>query len=245
MTRDSFVFYRSFQEAVNALPADMKLPIYEAVIDYALNGTLPSLQGVELAIFSLIKPVLDKNNQLYANGCKGAKDGKKGGRPMKEKPQNNPKKTPKGLSEETPSSSNDVDEEVDVDDDVHDDVYEDVEGHVESDTRARMTDRDDRLLQDYALKALENINNLSDNARQWIGKPLENLIKWVAGKEEIKAGNDVISSVEYMQYLEFLTGHENRIVGAYEKYAECSQTNEIKNKRQYILTLLYNEARGE
>lgn len=110
MTRDSFVFYRSFQEAANALSTNRRLTVYSAVIDYALNGVLPELKGVEFAVFALIKPVIDKNNQLYINGRKGAKDGKKGGRPPKEKPQENPKKTPKGLSAKTPSPSNDVDE---------------------------------------------------------------------------------------------------------------------------------------
>lgn len=69
--RDSFVFYRSFYEAITELPNENQLEIYKTIIEYALNGTTNgSLNGINKSIFSLIKPQIDSNNQKYLNGSK-------------------------------------------------------------------------------------------------------------------------------------------------------------------------------
>ena len=100
MTRDGFVFYRSFAEALEALPADQYKAVMTAVCHYALEGTAPdSLDPLTGAVFTLIRPQLDANNRRYENGKKGAEFGKLGGRPKKgnatpTKPQTNPNKTP-------------------------------------------------------------------------------------------------------------------------------------------------------
>lgn len=99
MTRDSFIFYRSFKNAVRALPIEMRLNVYEAIIDYALEGIEPPQNGIERAIFEIVRPQIDANNKRYENGCKGAECGKRGGAPIgnqnaRKQPQNNPKTTP-------------------------------------------------------------------------------------------------------------------------------------------------------
>ena len=118
--RDSVVFYRSFYEAMKELPETDQAAIYNALFAYALDGEEPQLAGVQSAIFKLMRPSIDSNNQKYENGCKGAEFGKLGGRPPK-KPQENPKETPKKPQEnpkETPYEYEDEYEDVD------EDVYE-------------------------------------------------------------------------------------------------------------------------
>ena len=79
MERDSFVFYRSFYEAIRRQPKKLQADIYNAIADYALNGTEPTqVPDAVLSIFLLIKPQIDANNHRYAAG-------KKGGRPSKTK----------------------------------------------------------------------------------------------------------------------------------------------------------------
>lgn len=81
--RDSFVFYRSFFEAVSKLKKSDQAEVLLALCDYALNGTERPLNGVPAAMFMLIKPNLDANQRKYENG-------KKGGRPKtKQKPNDN------------------------------------------------------------------------------------------------------------------------------------------------------------
>ena len=71
--RGQFTFYRSFWDAIRCLPKKDKLPILEAVIAYALDGTEPaSLTQSQTALFSLIRPNLDASR-------KKAKSGKSGG----------------------------------------------------------------------------------------------------------------------------------------------------------------------
>lgn len=95
MKRDSFVFYRSFFEAIQKLRKTDQLKVYSQLCKYALDQELEENDGPAGAIFDLIKPQIDANNQRYVNGKKGAEYGKLGGRPKTPKePQENPKATP-------------------------------------------------------------------------------------------------------------------------------------------------------
>jgi len=73
MNRDSFIFYRSFYEAINELPDKEQLEIYKAISDYSLNFNEPKLEGISKTIFILIKPQLDANNKRFINGSKPKK----------------------------------------------------------------------------------------------------------------------------------------------------------------------------
>ena len=96
MERESFVFYRSFYEGIKELPRDIQGEVLTAIMEYGLNGvTTENQKPITKAMFALIKPQLDANNQRFENGRLGAEHGKKGGRPKKEKPQENPNLTPK------------------------------------------------------------------------------------------------------------------------------------------------------
>ena len=68
MARDSFIFYRSFYEAIKEVPAEAQLQIYKAISIYALEQEEIELSGIAKAIFSLVKPQLDANYQKYENG---------------------------------------------------------------------------------------------------------------------------------------------------------------------------------
>ncbi|MDR1104264.1 MAG: DUF6291 domain-containing protein [Endomicrobium sp.] len=91
-TRNSFVFYSSFFEAIKELEDKDKGIISYAIMQYGLTGESPKLTGYLKSMFLLIKPQIDANNERYENGCKGAeygklgKDfGKMGGRPKSKK----------------------------------------------------------------------------------------------------------------------------------------------------------------
>ena len=68
MARDSFIFYRSFYEAISELPKENQADTYDAIMQYALNQEEVELTGVSKAIFSLVKPQLDANYKKYENG---------------------------------------------------------------------------------------------------------------------------------------------------------------------------------
>lgn len=87
MERDSFIFYRSFYEAIKDLPRDIRLEVYTAIMEYALYGRPPqALKPFAAGIFTLIKPNIDVNTIRYESG-------KKGGRKSRTKKQTTPAET--------------------------------------------------------------------------------------------------------------------------------------------------------
>lgn len=79
MERDSFVFYRSFYTALKRMDDATLAESIKALCDYALDGQETELDGNAGIFFDLVKPQIDANNKRMI-------DGKKGGRPKKEKP---------------------------------------------------------------------------------------------------------------------------------------------------------------
>lgn len=69
--RDGFLFYRSFYEAIHSLPKKDRLSAYEALIEYALDGTTPCLSGAPAAVFTLAKPNIDASRRKAESGKKG------------------------------------------------------------------------------------------------------------------------------------------------------------------------------
>ena len=68
MARDSYIFYRSFYEAIKEIPELDQLSVYKAISIYALEQEEIELTGIAKAIFSLVKPQLDANYKKYENG---------------------------------------------------------------------------------------------------------------------------------------------------------------------------------
>ena len=72
--RDSFVFYRSFYEALLGMSSDNQGDCLMAVANYAINGVEPEVLTPEVRMFfTLVKPKIDKNNQKCENGKNGGR----------------------------------------------------------------------------------------------------------------------------------------------------------------------------
>ena len=70
LKRDSFIFYRSFYEAINELSVNEKAILFDAICSYSLDFKEPELSGICKTVFILIKPQLDANNKRFENGSK-------------------------------------------------------------------------------------------------------------------------------------------------------------------------------
>lgn len=74
---ESFVFYRSFRDAIDEMSDEDKLATLLAICDYALYGIEPKLKSVmPRAVFTVARPSIDANKARRVGG-------KKGGRPKK------------------------------------------------------------------------------------------------------------------------------------------------------------------
>lgn len=89
MERDQFTFYRSFWEALKALPKKDQLPFVMAVCSYALDGESKPLSGAPYASFLLVKPILDKASKKAASGKRGGSKQKANGKQNVSKPEQN------------------------------------------------------------------------------------------------------------------------------------------------------------
>ena len=61
LTCNSFVFYGSFYESISVLPLENQARIYDAIFKFSFENIEVELDGVDLAIFLLIKPQLIAN----------------------------------------------------------------------------------------------------------------------------------------------------------------------------------------
>ena len=98
--RESFIFYRSFYEALEGMDKESQADCLMALAKYALTGETGEMKPIVKMFLMMAKPQIDANNKRFENGCKGGEFGKLGGRPRKtpieEKEENeNPKITPK------------------------------------------------------------------------------------------------------------------------------------------------------
>lgn len=69
--RGSFIFYRSFLEAIQMLEAEDAKTFTLALGNYALDMVEPELCGVLKLLWTTVKPQLEANNKRYENGKKG------------------------------------------------------------------------------------------------------------------------------------------------------------------------------
>lgn len=65
MKKNSFVFFYSWKDALSECPAEVRLEVYESIIEYAQSGTLPRLKPMAQMAFNFIKVEIDRNNEKY------------------------------------------------------------------------------------------------------------------------------------------------------------------------------------
>ena len=89
--KESFIFYRSFYEAIKTMPDDgEQAKAYKYIFEYVFEGKEPNEKDFATAMFCMVKVNIDNANKRY---LASVENGKKGGRPPKnknlEKPSNN------------------------------------------------------------------------------------------------------------------------------------------------------------
>ena len=202
MERESFVFYRSFYEGIKELPRDIQGEVLTAIMEYGLNGvTTENQKPITKAMFALIKPQLDANNQRFENGRLGAEHGKKGGRPKKEKPQENPNQTPK-KPQENPNQTPNVN--------VNDNVNVNVNDNDDKDTSA-ITDEKKYYSSDNGV-----IKSISELKRDYLND--ENLCNAIIKNLKVVDKNMLSEQLEaFNQHLE-LQGERLKEVRDYRSH---------------------------
>ncbi len=63
--KKSFVFNIEWQEVLKEYPPEVRLEVYDAIIEYVASGTLSELKPLSKMAFSFIKKEIDYNNDRY------------------------------------------------------------------------------------------------------------------------------------------------------------------------------------
>ena len=99
--KESFVFYKSYEDAIACITDDAeRLKAYEVLIKYALHGEKEDVDGFAGVVLNMAIPTIDANNRRYEHAKSCAKYGKLGGRPKKQADE--PAKEPEKAEEEKP-----------------------------------------------------------------------------------------------------------------------------------------------
>lgn len=137
--RHNLVFMPSYKDSIRPLDDENRLLMYDALVDYAVDGIEPNLPPLLNALFLAFKPIIDNG---ISNYDAAVENGKKGGAP---KGNQNARKYPKKKQPKTtqnnpdqPKTTKDVDVDKDVEVDVEVDVEEEKDiGSAGSDSRSR------------------------------------------------------------------------------------------------------------
>lgn len=95
LIRDSFVIFKNWADAINALPDEYQLETYKALVQYGISGEMP--QGLSpVASAMLISFSVGMENSICRYSA-SVENGKLGGRPPKNKNLEEPNKTQQNL----------------------------------------------------------------------------------------------------------------------------------------------------
>ena len=79
MAKDTFIFRKEWKDAISGLPNEVRLEIYEAIIEYGTSGKLTDLKQLAKIAFNFAKVAIDKDAEKYAETISKRREaGKKG-----------------------------------------------------------------------------------------------------------------------------------------------------------------------
>lgn len=64
------MFFRSYYEGAKELDDEQRLAFYDALIEYALNDTEPTISGVPKSCFAFVKPDLHQEHKGEGDGAR-------------------------------------------------------------------------------------------------------------------------------------------------------------------------------
>ena len=66
MAKETFIFRKEWKDAISVLPDEVRLEIYEAIIEYGTSGKLSVLKPMAMLAFNFAKVSIDKDSERYS-----------------------------------------------------------------------------------------------------------------------------------------------------------------------------------
>lgn len=183
--RGQFTFWRSIFDSIEALPKKDRLPLFEAVCAYSLDGIEPKqLSAVQNALFMSYKPTLTKGRNKSINGSKGGS-----------KPKANAKQTES--SSVSLSNSQQAEKEVEKEKEVEVEKEKEIEVEVEKERKSKANDYARIISTWNAIPGLPHVEKISSgSARE----------KAVNARIRENGIDKVLQSIEAVKNSDFLLG---------------------------------------
>ena len=211
--RKAFAFYRSFMDAIETIPDEIKkAKAYKVIVEYGLNGVEPTNNEdlVIKVIFKQAKPQIDANLKRYAN-C--VKNGKKGGAPKKsKKPKNNQeitKEEPKTNQETTKEQPENNQETTLKDKDKEKDKVKDKDKERDKSLYENLSLKYPKLLLDF--ENLKNVDLITYN--------IEQLEKAIEESEYLQSAN-----------LSFILNNYEKVITGYYRTIKPEKSEQSKSR---------------
>lgn len=114
--KKSFVFFFSWRDALSGCTDEVRLEVYDAIIEYAQSGTLPELKPLSQMAFQFIKLEIDRNSARYEQIKQARREaGRRGAQITNNKHRQRSSSSANAEFDETQVGKTGIDVDVDVD----------------------------------------------------------------------------------------------------------------------------------
>lgn len=266
---NNFVFFPSFLECVNNAPESERADIVYCIVQYGIYGRVPkkTTQSFKM-IFPAIKPIIDASVKRYNSQVE---NGKKGGRPKKDKnpnetqakPKENPIKTQSEpntnpnetqvkaknkLSKTEQKPNQNLNKEKDKDKEKNKDIKEEYQHHQKEINKEKDFDVDDdvemkkkQFAFDCCNQKLINLYSVLDTGMY---DRIESLFLYIFEKDSFIISNEKVSSGDVLlKLVQIFAGNSKDVVNRFcEIFNSIDNAENVSNKLNYSVSTLYRYA---
>lgn len=246
---NNFLFYASFLECVENAPESERAETVYAIVHYGIYGKIPDNvpQSFKM-IFPAIKPNIDSSIKRY-NAY--VENGKKGGRPKKEKPnqnQNETKLKPNNNQTETkekPNQNLDKEKEKEKDKEIDIDKEYQQQKEINKEKDFDVVDAVDNDKKQFAFECCsEKLSKLYLDLDIAISDRLESLFLYIYEKDNFIISNEKIQSSDVLlKLVQLFAGTSEDVKKRFNQiFVAIDNAENVNNKSNYSVSVLYQSA---
>lgn len=246
---NNFLFYASFLECVENAPESERAETVYAIVHYGIYGKIPDNvpQSFKM-IFPAIKPNIDSSIKRY-NAY--VENGKKGGRPKKEKPNQNQNETKlkpnnnQTKTKEKPNQNLDKEKEKEKDKEIDIDKEYQQQKEINKEKDFDVVDDVDNEKKQFAYSCCsEKLNKFFFVLETETYSRIEKLFSDIYDKDSFIISNEKINSSDVLlKLVQLFSGNEEDVINRFnELFVSIDNAENVNNKFKYSVSVLYQYA---
>lgn len=244
MQTNNFVFFPSFLECVENAPENDRAEIVYCIVQYGIYGKISKSapQSFKM-IFPAIRPIIDASIKRY-NAQK--ENGKKGGRPKKEKLNQNPSITqlkPKDnptITHEKPNQNLNKEKDKEKNKNIKEE-YQQQQKEINKEKVDDVVDVDFEKKNFYLDCLKDKLNKFSNVLNVELVCKIEKLVLDVFNSNSFIIANEKISSADVLcNFVNLFVGTEEEVITRFNKlFSAIDNAENVSNRLKYSVSVLY------